>query len=332
MVVRHFNTAGAVRAGEHYLIPPLERINLGEVLGLIEAGKYFVLHAPRQTGKTSTMLALVDELNRGGRYKALYINVEAAQTARNDVEAAMKAILGVLARRAKLYLKDHHPDRMRKRVLASEGPNAALAGVLQDWSSQSPLPICLVMDEIDALVGDSLVSVLPQLRSGYDQRPDEFPESVILCGVRDVRGAFNIKAASLTIGNFSPNEIRRLYEQHTAATGQRFEEDVYSYVWELNSGPAVAGQRPGQRGLLQDRAGPRTADYPRPDLSGQGKLDPQACHASGPTGGQAERAAGTPRDRTDGPEQRFHRRDAGQRRRRTVYDRHGAGPARTCWT
>ncbi|MBM3741061.1 MAG: ATP-binding protein [Acidobacteria bacterium] len=135
-------------------------------------------------------------------------------------------------------------------ILAKRGPSGALAGVLQEWCAGSPRPICLVIDEIDAMVGDSLVSVLRQLRSGYELRPKRFPQSVVLCGVRDVRdyrlhsggeiitggSAFNIKAESLTIGNFSPNEIRRLYEQHTAETGQRFEDDVYPYVWELTRG------------------------------------------------------------------------------------------------
>jgi hypothetical protein len=47
---RYFNTTGPVRAHEHYCIDPLKRIDLPEVERLIERGKYFVLHAPRQTG------------------------------------------------------------------------------------------------------------------------------------------------------------------------------------------------------------------------------------------------------------------------------------------
>ena len=51
--MKEFNTEGPVRSDEHYLIPPLERIDLDEVLGLVRSRKYFALHAPRQTGKTS---------------------------------------------------------------------------------------------------------------------------------------------------------------------------------------------------------------------------------------------------------------------------------------
>ena len=63
--VRFFNTEGPVRADDHYCIPPLERIDLDAVLDLVRSKKYFVLHAPRQTGKTSALLALRDLQNGG---------------------------------------------------------------------------------------------------------------------------------------------------------------------------------------------------------------------------------------------------------------------------
>ena len=82
--MRRFNTAGPVHRDDHYLVPPLDRIDLPAVLDLIRSKAYFVLHAPRQTGKTSALLALRDLLNGGsvGDYRCAYINVEAGQTAR----------------------------------------------------------------------------------------------------------------------------------------------------------------------------------------------------------------------------------------------------------
>ena len=64
--MRSFSTAGPVRPADHYLIPPLSRIDLDAVLGMVRDKKYFVLHAPRQTGKTSALLALADLLNERG--------------------------------------------------------------------------------------------------------------------------------------------------------------------------------------------------------------------------------------------------------------------------
>ena len=49
--MRFFNTAGPIQPDINYCIPPLERLDLDDVLELIRTRKYFVLHAPRQTGK-----------------------------------------------------------------------------------------------------------------------------------------------------------------------------------------------------------------------------------------------------------------------------------------
>ncbi len=91
--MRFFNTAGPVNCNDHYCLPPLERFDLEEVEMLLAQKKYFVLHAPRQTGKTTSMLALMAHLNRQGQYKTLYTNVEVAQAAREDVAQAMNDIL-----------------------------------------------------------------------------------------------------------------------------------------------------------------------------------------------------------------------------------------------
>ena len=98
--MRFFNTDGPVRSDLHYCLPPLHRWNLDDVLTLIERQKYFLLHAPRQTGKTSCLLALMEHLNRGGRYRALYVNIEAAQAARERVEAGMAAVVQAIANSA----------------------------------------------------------------------------------------------------------------------------------------------------------------------------------------------------------------------------------------
>ena len=59
---RFFNTDGPVRLAMHYGIPPLSRVRLDDVVKLIDRQKYFVMHAPRQSGKTSALLALAEAL------------------------------------------------------------------------------------------------------------------------------------------------------------------------------------------------------------------------------------------------------------------------------
>jgi hypothetical protein len=250
--MRFFNTAGPVNPQDHYCLSALNRFDLNEILSLIQQKKYFILHAPRQTGKTSSLLALQEHIHQVGNYHCLYVNVEVGQTAREDVARGMRAILNSLSERARVDLKDtwiqsHWPD-----ILDVSGGDDALNTVLGRWVETLSRPLVLLMDEIDALVGDTLISVLRQLRAGYTNRPENFPQSVILCGVRDVRdyrihskrenavitggSAFNIKAASLRLGNFTEHDVHELLQQHTQETGQVFEPEAVGRIWDFSRG------------------------------------------------------------------------------------------------
>ena len=250
--MRFFNTEGPVRPDLHYCLPPLHRWNLDDVLTLIERQKYFLLHAPRQTGKTTCLLALMEHLNREGRYRAVYANLETAQAARENVALAMTGLVQTIANSARLWVKDAHAPSLAREVLAEQAATVALEQFLTRWSEQSPQPLVLLLDEVDALVGDTLVSLLRQLRAGYNQRPTAFPQSVILCGVRDLRdyriharsepspitggSAFNIKAESLRLGDFAAAEVTALLQEHTADTGQVFTPEALARVWDLTQG------------------------------------------------------------------------------------------------
>ena len=250
--MRFFNTTGPVDARDHYCIPPLERLDAGHVLRLIGQRRYFVLHAPRQTGKTSALLALLERLHRNGAYRCVHVNVEIAQAARGDVGAAMRAILNHMALRARAAMDDDFVARIWPEALDRAGPYGALEEVLSRWAQADQTPLVLLVDEIDALMGDTLLTVLRQLRAGYDQHPQRFPQSVVLCGVRDVRdyrihslgegalvtggSAFNVKAASLRLGDFSEAETRALLAQHAAETGRVWRDDAVALIWELTRG------------------------------------------------------------------------------------------------
>ena len=247
---RFFNTAGPNNPELEYTIDPLSRFDLDDLLMLIRQRKYFVLHAPRQTGKTSCLLALRDYLNKRGDYICVYANVEGGQASRNHVENVVVSTIDTIMREAQRIIKDINIREIRNEV-QQDGIDSRLSSFLSRLSESLPKPLILFLDEIDALVGDSLVSVLRQIRSGYANRPNSFPSSIVLCGVRDVRdyrivtsnqdiitggSAFNIKAKSLRLGNFTPEEVHELYMQHTCETGQVFEEECFPLVWEATEG------------------------------------------------------------------------------------------------
>jgi hypothetical protein len=246
---KHFNTAGPGKPHLHYLLDPLQRINLDEIESLIEQERYFVLHAPRQTGKTTCLLALRDHFNAEGRYAALYVNVEPGQAARNDVARAMQPIVGDLAFQSARILGCPVLEEHRAELL-NRGDDAMRAAIRLLVESL-PRPLILFLDEVDALVGDTLISVLRQIRAGYTDRPQHFPQTIVLCGVRDVRdyrmtrpdgevitggSAFNIKAESIRLGDFSRAELEALYAQHTAATGQVFTAEAIELAWTSTQG------------------------------------------------------------------------------------------------
>jgi len=250
--MRFFNTAGPTNAKDHYCIDPLSRINIDDIMMLIEQRKYFVLHAPRQTGKTSCMLSLMHHLNKEGKYACLYVNIEAAQGAREDVRRGIKAILSATASRAEHHLQDPFLSENFNDILEKSGEDNALNEALATLSIHLAKPLVLLIDEIDALIGDTLISVLRQIRSGYDKRPEGFPQSIVLCGVRDIRdyrihssrekeiitggSAFNIKARSLRLGDFSKDEVFSLLDEHVRETGQQFEEEAQELIWYYTNG------------------------------------------------------------------------------------------------
>jgi len=247
---RFFNTAGPCDPARHYTLPPERR--LPGVRELIDQQLYFVIHAPRQVGKTTCFRTLAQRLTASGRYVAVHTSCEMGQAARSEVEAGISAVLGSLVKHAGVLLDGLPASHQLPAVDHEAAAGIRLQDVLTRWSQQSPLPVVVFFDEIDALYDDVLISVLRQLRDGYVSRPGHFPQSVALIGLRDVRdykaslrpdGAtlgtsspFNVKVRSLTIRNFNEAEVAELYGQHTAETGQVFTPEAVALAFALTDG------------------------------------------------------------------------------------------------
>jgi hypothetical protein len=236
--VKRFNTTGPCDPELHYMVPAEPR--LPHARGLIEEGLYFVVHAPRQTGKTTTLIALADSLSAEGGRVAIYVSCESAQVAGEDYAAAEDMVLDLI--RQSLWERDYPESWLPQTPWPDTSPGTRINIALRTWARQCPVPIVLLLDEIDAMSGSSMMTVLRQFRDGFRLRPKAFPASVVLCGLRDVRdykaaaggdpsrmsGAspFNIAVDSMRIGDFSPNEIATLYGQYTADTGQEFSAEA----------------------------------------------------------------------------------------------------------
>jgi type II secretory pathway predicted ATPase ExeA len=242
---RWFNTAGPCRTDIHYMLPAIRR--LPSLERLIAQENYFVIHAPRQIGKTTTMLALAKQLTESGQYTAVMLSVEVGAPFSDNPQQAQAAILSSWRSAARVYLPPELCPPEQQEIAVGQG----IEETLRQWAQTSPRPLVVFIDEIDSLQNETLLSVLRQLRNGYPSRPGAFPQSVGLIGLRDVRdykvaaggsdrlntsSPFNIKVRSITMRNFNASEVAELYAQHTEDTGQVFTPEASALAFELTQG------------------------------------------------------------------------------------------------
>ena len=239
-----FNTTGPCNPEDHYMLSPEERIVGGQLSRYIENKLYWVLHAPRQTGKTTFLQSWMREINAGGKHVACYVSVEACQGI-YEPERAIPAICSAIRDYAKLY-ELPVPSTV-------ENPLSALRNILINWAELvAPKPLVVLFDEVDVLVGEALITFLRQLRGGFASRgTGKFPTSIALVGMRDLKdyitkskdgvtpnpgSPFNIKEDSARLTNFSENDISRLFVQRTEETGQQITPEALKYVFEQSNG------------------------------------------------------------------------------------------------
>lgn len=240
-----FNVAGPCQPDIHYMLPAGAR--LPEVPGLLAERSYFVLHAPRQSGKTTAMLDLARSLTAAASYTAVLLTMEVGAAFNDDPGAAELAILGDWRDAAEWQL----PQNDWPPPWPDAEPGARIGAALTAWTRAAARPLVVFLDEIDALQNATLISVLRQLRAGFPRRPAAFPWSLALIGLRDVRdykvasggserlttaSPFNIKTRSLTLSTFSQDDVEALYAQHTADTGQIFTPAATARAFELTRG------------------------------------------------------------------------------------------------
>ena len=246
--MRFFNTGGPCNPLYHYMLPATERLEAFDVGRLIRQQSYFVVHAPRQVGKTTAMLSLAQQLTESGNYISVLLSLEVGQPFSDKPAVAERAIL------------DEWRDQIRFQLPSDiiVNPNnfdlpegRAIGGFLSEWSYLAERPLVVFLDEIDALENELLISVLRQLRSGYHRRPRGFPSVLALIGLRDIRdykvdsggserlsspSPFNIAVRSITLRNFTEEEVSDLLTQHVEETGQVITAESMARIFALSQG------------------------------------------------------------------------------------------------
>ncbi len=249
-----FNTTGPCYPEKHYMLPAQERCQ--GLLNLIEQEQYFVIHAARQSGKTTLLLDLVQQLNHSGDYYAMYCSLESVQGIL-EAEKGIPAIVRELNAEIEFHPTLSGCDFMGKLDMADF--NTILRVALSHLCKTLNKPLVVLFDEIDCLSNGTLISFLRQLRYGYINRSRvPFVHSIALVGMRNIRdyqarirtdtlsgtseetlgsaSPFNIVSVALTLRNFTQAEIAQLYAQHTEQSGQFFPSDVIETVYHYTAG------------------------------------------------------------------------------------------------
>jgi len=229
------------------MLDPLRGIRK-ELMDLIDSKQYFVIHASRQSGKTTLLLELADKINAEGRYHALYCSLEGIQSF-TEPEKGIPEIV----RKMKSCIK----NQGLPNGFAKDANYSNISGVLNDslvdYCRLLDKPLIILFDEADCLSNGTLITFLRQLREGYISRARvPFVHSLALVGMRNIRdykarirsdsetlgssSPFNIVAESLSLKNFTKEEVIELYSQHTKETRQVFEPQAMDYIYEQTQG------------------------------------------------------------------------------------------------
>jgi hypothetical protein len=256
------------------MLPPADRLVGAQLDRYIRDNLYWVLHAPRQTGKTTFLQNWAREINSSGEAAACYVSLERCQRM-IEPERCMPDVCKAVQDYAGFY-------NLPVPEVKTSVPGSMLSGVLISFSAiVAPKPLIILFDETDALEGDSLISFLRQLRGGFMERGvGKFPISIALVGMRDLKdyitaakggvppsplSPFNIKSDSVFISNFSKDDVAALFAQRTEETGQRITAEALDYVYEQSWGqPWIVNslfQRATMRILKEDNYETVTLDH-----------------------------------------------------------------------
>ena len=227
------------------MLPPEERLVGAQLQRYIRDELYWVLHAPRQTGKTTFLQSWMREINAGDEAVACYVSVESCQGV-SEPKYAIPAICNAIKQYADSFDVPVPQENM-------DDPLSVLQNILSNWSKLiAPKPLIVLFDEVDVLTGDTMISFLRQLRGGFASRgTGKFPVSIALVGMRDLKdyitaskdgvapnpgSPFNIKSDSAVLSNFQKDDVAKLFALRTAENGQQITQEALDYVYEQSKG------------------------------------------------------------------------------------------------
>ena len=265
-LMKYFETRGPVNPEKHYVVSRTEET--ADFIDRIKIGRYIVLFAPRQTGKTTFFKsALITLVSENPDYFPIQLNFDTyADLSMSEFydslyEDLREEIENIFDQRGST------PSEALTKFL--DGTKLTNAFSMRRFFSKlerlmNKKKVFLIIDEFDGIPQDAVSGFLNALRHIYLSDKLHCPYSVGIVGVKSIVqlsydrsiSPFNIQD-DFNLPNFTLEQVHELFSQYTEETGQHLAPDVIEMIHKQTGGQPFLVNRFGQ--ILTDEMGiPKT--------------------------------------------------------------------------
>ena len=248
--MRRFGTQGPVNPEQHYIVARTDELT--EFIKRVKEGRYIVIFAPRQTGKTTFFQRAVATLTAEDRtYFPIQLNFEIY------VDCSRSEFYDFLTKRICQEIERVFQKRGEAldEALRQFLDNAQITNHLsmleffeqvqhflrdgENWQK-----VVLIIDEFDGIPTSALKGFLHAFRHTYITHATlQCPHSLGIVGVKSIAqldydrsvSPFNIHD-DFALSNFTLNQVQELLGQYTSEVGQAFASDVIESIHKQTGG------------------------------------------------------------------------------------------------
>lgn len=247
--MRRFGTHGRVLPQKHYVVPRTE--DIARFINRIKDGKYIVLFAPRQTGKTTFFRLALDALvTEDPTYFPIQLNFEVyedypAPGFYNHFYEMIREELETTFQRRGTVISPELVRFLEKTTLTDHVSMLDFFGHLGSLLTceEGEQKIVLLIDEFDGIPRGALRGFLHTLRSIYLDDDPRCPHSVGIVGIKNITqldydrsiSPFNIQD-EFHLANFTLEQVDDLLAQYTEEVGQPFTSEVIKALHKQTAG------------------------------------------------------------------------------------------------
>ena len=251
--MRRFGTQGPVHPQKHYVVG--RAAELTDFVRRVKEGRYIVIFAPRQTGKTTFFQCALDLFaHEESEYFPISLNFEEYEDCTPSVfynglyEDIREAIENVFVQRGEAF-----PKTLTEFLDTAEiTDHLSMRRFFRNFSKLlGDQRVILIIDEFDGIPKEAVKGFLHSLRRIYVSNAiSRCPHSVSIVGVKSITqlnydrtiSPFNIQD-EFNLPNFTLEQVQELLGQYTDEVGQAFAPDVIESIHKQTAGHPVLVNR-----------------------------------------------------------------------------------------